>query len=119
MLSNNKMVKARRAFESIYDSLCTVTVFEKYEKENGTTGFREAVTIENEPCKLQFKTSAAQLGDAASSVSQEIRLFMRPEPNIPAGSRIIVDSVEYKHSGVADRYHTHQEIVLLLADRWS
>ena len=29
------MVKARKAFEKLYDGRCTITVREEYEKENG------------------------------------------------------------------------------------
>ena len=120
MLSENQVVKVRNAIETMYDSKCTVVIKEKYEKENGSTGFREVTILEDEPCKLQYTgVSDAVQGDAVATVSQEIRLFVRPDVEILAGSKITVNSVDYTHSGVVAKYATHQEIVLKLLDRWS
>lgn len=120
MLSANQMVKVREAFETMYDSTCTVVVREEYEKDNGSTGFREVTVLENAPCSLQYTgAGATQQGDAAASVSQEIRIFISPDKEIPAGSKITVNSVNYTYSGVAAKYQTHQEIVLELWERWS
>ena len=120
MLSQNQVVKVRKAFETMYDSICTVVVHEEYEKENGSTGFREVAVLENEPCHLKYSTiSDATQGDAVTTVSQEIRLFVTPDVEIKAGSKITVNSVNYTHSGVVAKYATHQEIVLRLWEKWS
>ena len=120
MLSANQVVKVREAFEKMYDSTCTVVVHEEYEKPNGSTGFRDVIVLENEPCKLQYSSvKSAEQGEAAATVSQEIRLFIRPDVEISAGSQIIVKSVKYGLSGVSAKYDTHQEIVLSLWERWS
>ena len=104
----------------MYDSICSVTIQEKYEKENGSTGFRDTMIIDNQPCKLQFSTvDAAQQGDAMATVSQVIRLFISPDVYVPAGSKITINAVDYTHSGAVAMYNTHQEIVLKLLDRWS
>ena len=120
MLSKNQMVRVRKAFETMYDSTCTVTIHEEYEKPNGSTGFQDVTVLTDEPCKVQFTgVRSAQAGDAAATVSQEIRLFISPDIEIPAGSKITVKSVDYTHSGVVAKYETHQEIVLNLWERWS
>ena len=120
MLSQHQMVKVRKAFEKMYDSTCTVIVHEEYEKENGSTGFHDVTVLEDEPCKVQYSSVKAAVQDAAvATVSQEIRLFISPDVEIPTGSKIIVNSVNYTHSGVGAKYPTHQEIVLTLWDRWS
>ena len=120
MLSQHQVVKVRKAFEKMYDSTCSVVVHEEYEKDNGSTGFQDVITLENEPCKIQYTSvKAAEQGDAMATVSQEIRLFISPDVEILAGSSIIVNSVNYAHSGVSAKYDTHQEIVLKLWDRWS
>ena len=118
MLSQDKMVKkARKAIETMYVDTCTITNKEEYEKENGSTGFRDTILCENEPCKLSYSsTSSAVQGEVAASVGQSIKLFISPDVPIPEGSKISVthDGVtgEYKRSGVPAMYATHQEIVL-------
>lgn len=119
MLSANQVVKVRKAIETMYDSRCTVVVHEEYEKDNGSTGFRDTVTLENEPCHLQYSSVSEATQGGAASVSQKIRLFVRPDVEILAGSKITVNSVNYAHSGVVAKYCTHQEIVLSLWDGWS
>lgn len=118
------MVKVRTAIESLYDGKCTVTVQEEYTKDNGSTGFQEVVLIEDEPCRLSFSnTSSTKEGEVAASVSQVTELFIRPDVDIPPGSRITVtqnsETVDYAKSGVKAKYNTHQQIVLQLWERWS
>ena len=120
MLSQHQVVKVRKAIEKTYDSTCTVIVHEEYEKDNGSTGFREVTVLEDAPCKVQFSSvKAAEQDTAVATVSQEIRLFISPDIEIIAGSKIVANSVNYTHSGVVAKYATHQEIVLTLWDRWS
>lgn len=114
----------RAAIESLYDGKCTVTVRQKYEKDNGSTGFQEVILIEDEPCRLSFSnTSSTKEGEAAASVSQVTELFVGPEVDIPPGSKITVtqngETVDYAKSGVKAKYETHQQIILELWSRWS
>ena len=120
MLPQNQVVKVRKAIETMYDSKCTVIIRQEYEKDNGAIGFRETPIFEDEPCHLQYTAvSSAEQGDTVATVSQEIRLFISPDKEIPTSSKIIVNSVNYTSSGVVAKYHTHQEIVLKLWERWS
>lgn len=119
MLSTAQVVKARKAFGKMYGSTCTVKIRQQYEKPNGATGFTEVAVLEEEPCHLDYtNTAPAAQGEAVAVNSQQIRLFLSPDREIPAGSKIIVDSVEFKRSGVSAKYETHQEIELELWDRW-
>ena len=122
MLPKSKMVK--KALETLYNGICTVTVHREYEKDNGATGFRDEVVIENEPCHLSISNkSATQGGQTSASVSQITQLFIRPDVDIPSGSKITVTqngrTTDYTRSGQPAVYDTHQEIVLELMDRWS
>lgn len=122
MLPNSKMVRA--AIESLYDGKCTVTVQQEYTKDNGSTGFRDVVVLEDEPCRLSFSnTSSTNEGEVAASVSQVTELFIGPEADIPPGSKITVtqngETVDYAKSGVESKYETHQQIILTLQKRWS
>ena len=120
MLSQNQVVKVRKALETMYDSVCTVVIQEEYEKANGSTGHRLVTILEDAPCHLEYSSiSSATQNDAVATVAQEIRLFIGPDEEIPVGSRITVDSVDYTQSGMVAKYATHQEIVLELMERWS
>ena len=124
MLSQNQVVKARKAIEKLYNGTCTVTVHQEYEKDNGSTGFRDVVVLENEPCHLSFdNTSATKEGEVAASVSQITELFIGPDVEITPGSKITVtqngETVDYTKSGVKAKYATHQEIILELWKKWS
>lgn len=120
MLSEVQVVRVRKAFETMYDSKCVVLTHEEYVKDNGATAFRYVTILEDEPCHIQYTSvSATTPGDAVATVSQEIRLFINPDVEIPVGSKITVESVDYACSGVVAKYATHQEIILSLWDRWS
>lgn len=118
------MVRVRKAIESLYDDVCTITTREEFEKENGSIGFRDVIKVENEPCKISFGTkTSTKKGEVAASVSQLVELFIRPDLEIPPGSKITVThqgvTTDYTKSGVAATYATHQEIILELFERWS
>ena len=114
----------RGAIELLYNGTCTVTVHQEYEKDNGSTGFKEAVILENEPCLLSFSNKAASVeGDAAASVSQVTELYISPDVDIPPGSKITVTqngvTTDYTRSGASAKYAAHQTIILDLWKRWA
>lgn len=123
MLPKHQVVKTRKAIERLYDGTCTVTVHQEYEKDNGSTGFKDAVVLKNEPCHLsKSNISSTKEGEVAASISQVTELFIRPDVNIPSGSKITVTqngiTTDYTRSGEPMVYATHQEIILELFDRW-
>lgn len=122
MLPNAKMV--RKAIEFLYKGTCTVTIHQEYEKDNGSTGFRDVVVLTDEPCHLSVSNKASTTqGEVAASVSQVTELFISPNVNIPPGSKVTVtqngETIDYTKSGVKAKYDTHQEIILELWERWS
>lgn len=114
----------RKAIESAYKGLCTI--YEYIEIEDPDTG--ETIvspepipTHENIPCKLSKKTiSAADGGEIANTIKYEPVLFINPDIEIKAGSKIVITqhgaTREYKRSGEPFVYDTHQEIVLQRID---
>lgn len=125
MLSQTKMVKARKAIESLYVGTCTITEQKKNQKSNKSTGFSEVVVLENQPCRLSFTTikSTTPTEIGASSVSQVVKLFIAPEIEAKPGSKLTITqngiTTEYKNSGEPAIYMTHQEIILELFKGWS
>ena len=125
MLSETKVVKARKAIESLYQGTCTVTEHQKVQKANKSTGFQDVVVLEDEPCRLSFRniTDTNQSDNAASAVVQVTVLFISPDVRIAPGSKITVTqnnvTTDYQQSGIPAMYDTHQEIVLDLFREWS
>lgn len=125
MLSETKVVKARKAIESLYQGTCTVTEHQKVKKSNKSIGFEDVVVLDKQPCRLSFKTvtDADQSDNAASAVNQVIVLFIAPDVSIAPGSKITVTqngvTTDYQQSGKPAMYDTHQEIILDLFREWS
>lgn len=125
MLSQIKMVKARKALESLYDGACTIIEHKKVQKENKSTGFEDVVVLENQPCRLSFQSinTTVPTENGASKVTQIVKMFISPEIEVKPGSKLIVTqnnvTTEYKNSGEPAIYSTHQEIILELFKGWS
>lgn len=109
----------------MYEGLCTIMEYHDVRDEKTKLSHEEEVTIvENQPCKLSFeKLNAVVQTDTASAKSQIIKLFLAPEVQVKAGSKIIVTqngmTEEYSSSGQAAIYSTHQEIILELFRGWA
>lgn len=124
MLPKNKMVKARKALESLYDGKCTITEHQKVQRENKSTGFEDVVVLQDQPCRLSFSTiSSTNETDTASHLVQAVKVFLAPDIVVKAGSKLDITQngqmTSYKASGVPALYDTHQEIVLELFKGWA
>ena len=115
MLSQVKLVK--KAFESLYTGICTVTEQRKVQKANKSTGFENVIVLEDEPCRVSYKTiNSTSPGDASASLTQTTVLFVSPLVKIRPGSKIRVTqndvTIDYESSGQPAIYPSHQEVVL-------
>jgi hypothetical protein len=116
---------ARKAQESLYDGLCTVTEHQKVKDERSKLiDFKDVVVLEDQPCKLSFSTiTTANQTESAAELRQTTKLFISPDVTIRNGSKITVTqggvTTDYTCSGVPATYDTHQEIVLDLFERWA
>lgn len=117
---------ARSAFEKYhYDGTATVSEWGKVkDKESGLTKQGEVILLENQPCHLSKESSApAEQTVSAAQVSQTVKLFIAPDIQIKAGSKITVTQVGitamYTHSGKSTVYDTHQEILLDLFEKFA
>lgn len=111
--------KARKAQESQYRDLCTVSEYRDItDKKSKLTRKGEAVVLENLACRLSFESqSAAVQTDTGAAVAQSVKLFLAPEVRVKAGCKITVtlsggEVGEYSLSGIPAVYPTHQEILL-------
>ena len=124
MLQKIKMVKARKAVESLYNGLCTISEYKKVKKENKSTGFDEVVVLENQPCRMSYKTvNSTSQTDTVGTVTQAITVYLSPDILVKPGSKLTITqndvTSEYKCSGKSAIYSTHQEIPLELFKGWS
>lgn len=124
MLSENTLVRHRKAIEKLYDSICDVIITEEYQMSNGVTAFRDVVKYTKQPCRIsQPNTSAANNNYVVSEYGKTVDLYIAPELDIPAGSKIIASFndvvTEYKFAGAAARYATYQKIQLEFVGRWA
>lgn len=117
--------RARAAAQSLYEGVCSVVEYRDYTDETTKiTRKAETTVLENQPCRLSFesKTAAVQ-SDTATGAAQGTKLFLAPETEIKAGSKIIVTqngvTGEYAMSGKPAVYATHQEIMLELFRGWA
>ena len=125
MLSDVALVKARQAIEAMYSGTCDVIGYTKKKNANHTTGMVEEVFIKDQPCRVSYQSSKIMTvqENLAGSKGQDVKVFIAPELEIPAGSKIVITqdglTVEYCASSERAHYPTHQEINLTLFDKWT
>lgn len=117
-------VKQRKAIESRYIGKCTIKC--KQDVTDPVTNITSNIDIEiavDEPCRLSYKNVPTMVNNEnADTVNQVIKLFVKPELDIPSGSRIIVTqhgrTNSYRNSGFPEIHTSHQEIILNLEDKF-
>jgi len=125
MILTQKMIAAmRKAMESMYDDTCDVIEHQKEtDPVTKKTGFKDTVVLLAQPCRLSYKSIPATGDGDTASASQEIKLFVSPDVEVKEGSKIEVThkgkTEAFKRSGKPAVYETHQEISLVLFDRWA
>jgi len=124
MLSKNQVVAVRKAIEASYIGICTVTEYREKLRENKSTGFGEEVVLLNQPCRLSFeRIVSANPGQVVTELAQGVKVLIAPDINIKPGSKLTITQngaiTEYRNSGEAAMYATHQEVMLDLFERWA
>lgn len=119
MLSKNKLVKFKKALKGFYNGKCRITCSKEIEAVYGITKFIDEVILDDEPCRLSHSSVTIQTpGEVSAKTNQRIKLFMDNTIPIPEGARIrvIQNDIEtdYRCSGTALVFETHQEIELIL-----
>lgn len=84
---------------------------------------KEVATLENQPCKLSYEKINTTDTNGAAIQSMETKLFISPEVEIKAGSKIVVTqngvTTEFSNSGKPAIYTNHQEIMLKLFEDYA
>lgn len=115
----------RKAVEQLYEDVCTVYEYQSVKDEKTKlTEKKEIAVLQDLPCKISFENTAATTDkEGAAEQGISVKLFLSPDVDIKAGSKIAVthngETVSYSNSGVSARFFTHQEIELKLFERWA
>lgn len=111
--------KTRKAIEMLYRDKCTIVEYQPVKDPvTKRTNNKEVVVLENQSCKLSYKNITSTEQGKVAKLEQTIKLFISPNINIKAGSKLIINNKEYVRSGEPAIYPNHQEIILeLLEDK--
>lgn len=117
---------ARTALEQYhYKDSCTVIQFQAVkDSKTKLTKQTEVAVLEDLPCKLSFEiVKNTGSSETAAALTQSTKLFLAPEVQIPPGSKILIthqgETTAYEQSGQPAVYPSHQEIFLILSQRWA
>jgi len=108
----------------LWTDYCDVVIKEAvFNQDTKRTEFSEKVLHSKIPCRVSFYITRQTSGDFVFQNSQEVKLFLSNQINIPIGSKIKVNRngkiTDYIRSGEPAQYSTHQEIRLELFREWA
>lgn len=118
-------IKTRIPIRKLFTDKCTVEVTLLRTDVFGATNYENIILCEDEPCRISYSSvkSADDTNNGASIIEQKVKLFIREDLHIPAGSKITVTrgnvNTDYKSSGQSAIYSNHQEINLELVERYA
>ena len=106
----------------LWTDTCTIYNLEEvFDEETYQTVLREVEVVKDEPCRMSFSRRSqypTAINEGVAWVEQELKLFIRVDIEIKAGSVIEITrngvTIKYRRSGSPLRYSTHQEIMLEL-----
>lgn len=99
----------------LYRDKCTIVEYQSVKDPvTKRTNNKEVIVLENQPCKLSYKNITSATDGKVAKLEQTIKLFISPDIEIKAGSKLIINDKEYVRSGESAIYPNHQEIILEL-----
>lgn len=119
------MVGVKEALQSLYLGLCDVFEYTAVKDPvTKITKYAEVKVVPAQPCRLSFSASpAVSERDGANIPKQVIKVFMDPNVQVKAGSKIVVTqngrTTAYKNAGEPAVYTNHQEITLDIFEKWA
>lgn len=115
----------RQAVESRYTGKCTITEMRSSPKDSTTNIVSQSpvVVLTNQPCKMTHKSSdTTTVVNGVAVQSQSIKLLISPDLDIKPGSQIKITqdgrTADFKRSGLPAVYPSHQEISLVVFDKY-
>jgi hypothetical protein len=120
----------RAALRRFWTDRCDIIVREStVDAGSGRTVFAERRVHADLPCRVSFRLSfetvsgVRDVGDAAVSAGQAVKLFLAPEVVVPPGSKIVVwrrgQEMVFARTGVPAVFEGHQEVRMERFTRWT
>jgi hypothetical protein len=115
----------RAAVEMTYTDICSISGYVSVkDEETGITSKVEKNISDGIPCRLSYeKTDTANQQTGAAERTLVTKLFLAPETEVKAGSKITITSNgvtrAYCMSGEPAIYADHQEVMLQMFERWA
>lgn len=83
-LSNEEILKARQVIQKMYDCKCNIVEHQAIKNNiNKRTEYQEIIVLENQPCRISYKTiTNTNETENESNVTQIVKLFLAPEIQI-------------------------------------
>jgi len=118
------------ALRRLWTDRCDVFVRESArDPVTGRNVFTERRLHADLPCRVSFRirfetvSGVRDVGGAAVSAGQTVKLFLAPEIAVPAGSKIIVrrgaHEMVFARTGIPALFEVHQEIRMERVARWA
>lgn len=115
----------RKAIESQYTGICTVTEMQGGVKDPVTNIIKQSpvIVLTDQPCKMTHKSSdTTTVVKGVAVQSQSIKLLISPDLDIKPGSKVTITqngrTADFKRSGLPAVYPSHQEISLIIFDKY-
>ena len=117
------------ALRRFWTDCCDIWVRESVvDPETGRSVFQERRLYGDLPCRVSFRLSfetvsgVRDVGEAAVSAGQAVKLFLAPEIVVPPGSKIVVrrrgQEMVFARTGVPAVFEGHQEVRMERFERW-
>lgn len=112
----------REVLEETYTGICQISgIRSERDPKTKRTEKKEMILYEELPCRLSVSSTQVNAqGEETAKVMKNIKVFLSPEIAIAPGSKFVIIqngiTEQYKNSGKAAVYPTHQEIDLELID---
>lgn len=114
----------------MWKDACTIQITQETKDLDGISHRVWVPLVENEPCKLSFYDDHTRINSSrgnanANPLFQQTKLFIRPDLDIPEGSRITVvthknnKTLYFETSGDPALFTNHQEILIEGVKKWA
>lgn len=113
MAINDILRRATPSIQWMYDKRMDVYEVVETVKVNGADAVEFQKVYAAVPCRVSVRSLKNTEQNEARLLKTEHKIFCDPEYVIRAGSRLVVDGVEYLASEDAMVYVTHQELVVV------
>lgn len=120
------MVKTRKIIEKTFIDRCTIIEKKEILNKDSSNTLKDVISYKDIPCRISYENKNKQPATIINNIAelnQIIKLFINPEIEINAGSKIIATQnkreIIYKNTGIPAYYDTHQEIILENFQDWS